>query len=1372
MPVSGDIVNIRNATASAVIENDISELVLAQLLVTGDAACTLTGAGVTLTDANAFSNGVANTRCELPLSLSAVKPRLCTYDTMVFSGDISAPDATELLFWYTRKAAYRVTVSGAIVAPNADIAIKPNDSVERDVDYRAFTFSGKIVAASLFKTASSDSIRGQVYLGNPDNEIGVVTAPYANIHCDKPNVMKNSVLRFGYCENDSRGSYRIWDHNQTIDRFEGSESTRDDAAVRGSTGTAMPVITMEATADSYCPARFISRVSLVWAPKGDYTLTFGKNRTHTTPGAISVKGGTAVLAGSSSFRSVTALSVADGAKFRMESSADAALEGLKTLNIGAGGKFTIGENAAQPFIDGQIGIVATSSSEITIPAGMTVVCASAMIDGDWLGGPATVYTGWDNPNPGTARRLACLRGEGFLSVPAYARTCRWLGGSGKWSDETKWKNGGVPSAGDEVVISNDTASAIIENDIEGLSLKALSFIGGAPVTITGEGVALTDTEAVSNGVEGSVIGISIEFTAAAPQVRTVGSVTFNGDLFGVAPETLNISLSSNTGTHKLVFNGAVNVPNANIRLIRPGNWYAHEIWFNGAVTAKSLLKDITTDAMLRNIYLANSDNDIKTIKAAYPNVTCKASGAMRDAVLQFGYCEASSAGFYLGAFDHTIDRFDGTIGGQLQGRVKGTGTLTMAATADCPCPAVFEDAMSLVWAPKGVHKLSFTNKKNPVQLLAGTLSFNGGTVEIDAARQFPNVTALTLGDGACCTIASEADGAFASLASLFLGSSAKLMFADGVGAVFSPDLLDVEVASDAEISLPEGMEFRVKSFKVDDVYVTGNGGWYTGVDNDSPGEAKTLSCLRGKGRIFIPQRTMEVVSAIWIGEGSDESSRSVGNWQGGVVPDFTLGNLIARFASGGTKAVLSGGEKFNGVVFSGVETFSLAASGLEPALVYGGGVVCETAGQYELSAPLTVSAAQSWTVGAGATLDVRGTVSSDEQAYPLTLDGEGIVNWHADLSAFAGDLTFAGGDNHIYAGALAGGEAPVTFLSPAASDKFMSVTFHGGKCSRPIICREEKGVRYGSFVFTSGTTNVFNAPFAFSDSESGISRPHFAGRMVFAGGLTHSGYRFIPAGTGDGNVVVTNSPMVCSGGLQSDASSAYWLYATGNSFGTWGVALNNGASFNCEVDYALNDANMPFRIGNYSKLKFNGHSQRIGSLLFTNTKGGWETTTDSLISSVGSPATLYFTQKSIATNAATQITGLLSLSKDGPAEFAVGRAIASTGTLEVSEGRFAFTPNGTWAGATNVTVRASGELVISRSDTFGRKVALELSGEGRIVLGEGVAQPVAKMTINGLQCSGGTWGSSASGAKNIDDGRFSGTGVLVVRPVGLRVIVR
>jgi hypothetical protein len=108
----------------------------------------------------------------------------------------------------------------------------------------------------------------------------------------------------------------------------------------------------------------------------------------------------------------------------------------------------------------------------------------------------------------------------------------------------------------------------------------------------------------------------------------------------------------------------------------------------------------------------------------------------------------------------------------------------------------------------------------------------------------------------------------------------------------------------------------------------------------------------------------------------------------------------------------------------------------------------------------------------------------------------------------------------------------------------------------------------------------------------------------------------------------------------------------------------------------------------------------------------------------------------------------------------------------VAQGRFAFTPKGTWAGATNVTVSGTGELSISRSDTFARKVTLALSDAGRIALGEGVAQPVARMTLNGLQSSGGTWGSSASGAENVDDARFSGTGVLVVRPSGLMVIIR
>ena len=413
-PENGDTVIIENDTASAAIVNDIEGLTLSQLFVTGSAAATLSGNAITLTSANAFSNGVASTDMSMPMTLTATSPKLKTHSAMVFRGNINAASATKLTFYYTRAANFVVQVRGEVYAPNANISIEPNLAVT--YDYRAFTFYGKVVAASLFKNISSNSFRGNVYLSSSANSIPDVTAPYANIHCDGANVMTNAILRFGYCEGGSRAFYRLWSYSQKIDRFDGSSSTRDNALVMGGEGSAKPVITMEATDDSYCPATFSYNVSLVWAPKGNYTLTFGKNRSHTNTGTISINGGKAILAGTATFRNVTALSVADNAEFQMNSTSTSIMPfaAATSLTVGSGGKFTVAADATQPFTDGTLNIVAASDSEITIPAGMTVSCASIMVDGDYVGGAAATYTGWDNANPGAARRLSCLRGEGLL----------------------------------------------------------------------------------------------------------------------------------------------------------------------------------------------------------------------------------------------------------------------------------------------------------------------------------------------------------------------------------------------------------------------------------------------------------------------------------------------------------------------------------------------------------------------------------------------------------------------------------------------------------------------------------------------------------------------------------------------------------------------------------------------------------------------------------------------------------------------------------------------------------------------------------------------------------------------------------------------
>ena len=164
-----------------------------------------------------------------------------------------------------------------------------------------------------------------------------------------------------------------------------------------------------------------------------------------------------------------------------------------------------------------------------------------------------------------------------------------------------------------------------------------------------------------------------------------------------------------------------------------------------------------------------------------------------------------------------------------------------------------------------------------------------------------------------------------------------------------------------------------------------------------------------------------------------------------------------------------------------------------------------------------------------------------------------------------------------------------------ADGKGASARFKGGVHIRPVICLEGDGNKRETFVFDTKATNVFVSSFTFGElNGKGIPRPTFGGRTVFSGGLRQSdGYRLIPA-NGNGSIIITNVPADISVGLQSDASISYYLYASNNNFGTYGVALNNNASFNCETDLALNNADMPFRISNSSKLYQNGHSQRIG----------------------------------------------------------------------------------------------------------------------------------------------------------------------------------
>ena len=1354
-PVAGDIVDVRNDAADAVIENDISGLVLSRLFVTGDAACELNGQSVTLTDANAFSNGVVNTVCSLPMVFTAENPFLYSAGAAVFNGALTSQSAKTFTIHLSHAVKYALTFNCEINMPNSDIFVMPNAGVNE----RAAHFKGKVVAKSVFKRIKDNttSIRGNVYLYSPENEIGEIHAPYASIECKAADVMNGAVLSFGYCEADARAYYRIWQYNQTIDRIDGKETERANACFIGDGAC----LTMAASASSYCSATFRGTLDLVWAPKAAYGLVFGCDRANTMKGALTFRGGTAVLAGAASFKNVTGINVENGASFDIQSSAEAAFEKMETLSVASGAKFVLSPEVVNPFTDGQFDIVAAADSEITVPEGVVISCKSFRLGATYVAGAAGYYTGSDNPSPGAAKKLSCLRGKGLVYVPERGFACTWLGGGGKWSDETKWLDGCVPGNAAIVTIANDVSGAVIENDLPAIALSSLTFTGSAPCTLTGEGVSLTKEFAVSNGVAGTVVSVPLNFTNEKPCVQTSGNITFGGDFSGDAVSEFLLSMTKPASGCTVTFNGELRFPIAAVE-IKPTEqkWVAFNVNFNKAVTARSLCDFSSyTRSICGTVTLRSQENAIGIIRAPYADISCAVDDVMRGAVLHFGQCEKNArARFLLGATDQTIDRFDGVIGGQYQGIVSGSGTLTMEAGADSACPARFNSALNVTWAPKGDYTITFTRAQP--HGMTGALTVARGSAVVSDGTSFSNLTTLAVADGAKFTVSP----------------SAVVPFAD--------DKLHIEAGADSEISIPEGMTIRCLSFKSGGTFVSEEG-YYTGYDvSDDSGTVKKLPCLRGKGFVYIPYRAAEQSAAVWTGgAGSDRSVRTAENWSGGILPDILSGGLLATFATGGDSAVFSGAEKLRGIVLDGAgESFSLTSESAAAGIgLYEEGLIAAAPDggerRYSLGLPLVLSADQKWTIGSGVTLDWLGLIASGENSYPLTIEGEGTVAMRTDYSAFAGDLNFKGCAVDVYGFDSARetvNENAVMRFQMGSDGKGASARFKGGVHTRAIICQEGGGNKRETFVFDTEATNVFVSSFTFGElNGEGIPRPTFGGRTVFSGGLRQTdGYRLIPA-NGNGSIAITNVPADISVGLQSDASVSYYLYASNNNFGTYGVALNNNASFNCETDWALNDADMPFRIGNSSKLYLNGHSQRIGSLLFTLTKGGWETFVGSRISNGNAEsATLYFTQKTTTTNSVTPIVGALSLSKSGPAEFAVGRAVEAIGSLEVSQGRFVFLPDGTWTGATNVIVGGSGVLALSKSGALGGKTSLAVSGGGRIELGEGVAQKIGRMTIDGLQCAGGSWGSSSSGAENVDDLRFAGSGVLLVRPVGLMMIVR
>ena len=155
------------------------------------------------------------------------------------------------------------------------------------------------------------------------------------------------------------------------------------------------------------------------------------------------------------------------------------------------------------------------------------------------------------------------------------------------------------------------------------------------------------------------------------------------------------------------------------------------------------------------------------------------------------------------------------------------------------------------------------------------------------------------------------------------------------------------------------------------------------------------------------------------------------------------------------------------------------------------------------------------------------------------------------------------------------------------------------------------------------------------------------------------------------------------------------------------------------------------------------------------------------------PALLNISSAVSTTNSAVAFTGAAGLGKSGAGTYTIGRAMPSTGAVEVYEGVLEFIDSGSWRNGTNVVVGGTGVLKLSVASVFNRKSTVRLSDSGTLNIGSGADQLCRELIVGGVSQSPGVYAamnSTRGGVFKTD--RIVGDGTLTVTGRGCVLIYR
>ncbi len=660
---------------------------------------------------------------------------------------------------------------------------------------------------------------------------------------------------------------------------------------------------------------------------------------------------------------------------------------------------------------------------------------------------------------------------------------------------------------------------------------------------------------------------------------------------------------------------------------------------------------------------------------------------------------------------------------------------------------VLQAPLSLTWAvddPDCEFVFSGASSKNTT---TNTLTITNGTVRLTGGATFTALGTLALTGGVGARFAVDTQPATAFHAKqLTLETATERVYVGG-GVKIAVDAVTVN-----GVELSAGVYSAVGNIATEADWVEGGG----------------FVCVGGAD-ITLPTST-ETTTANWTANGgSDAKLGTAANWGAAdntTLPDLATGSLVATFAAGAA-AELDQRAAFRGLVLDAPGAFAFTKGTGTGAFLGSDGVQTAGSGKaYSLGWPLYLTSDQTWTVGAGDTLNLS---SSFNGVSRLVFEGTGIVNMNA-TSTFGGEVVVSNGTMNVNADDAFGPSSQ----NPVSVD-FKKTTFNlnGVTLKRPL-----KYLGGETFTLPANTTNVIEGDCDFIKNEQ-VTVKLGAGSTLRVKGEWKRGtgnwnyFRGTDAknpGTLHLDGRLTHVTAGSANGFGENLN--IYFNCAGNAAGMWLWMQGSNSRFYTTVPYAFT----PYVNGMRSILLADG----IGSNSFLDLCGndqGVEAfgANANMVVTSAKPATLHIATdrndwfERCATNKACWADAA-GVSFEGTKFLCLDGTSTSTGTVQVTSGRLEFLSNGSWPNASMATVKG-GSLVCTHKNVFGESTTLDLTTGGVMDLAYTGTMKVGALIIDGEEMPAGLYGGPDSPAAK-KYACFSGTGVVNVGVIGTLLILR